>query len=71
MMKALENTGGKGENVGNQHFLPFPPVFSILSKGGMVILATFNLSSANAFHLVKSKILSFSKRLNKRALTIT
>ena len=31
--KALENTVGKGENSGNQHFLLFP-VFSNLSRVG-------------------------------------
>ena len=25
--KASENTAGKGENAGNQHFLPFPQCF--------------------------------------------
>ena len=32
-----------------------------------MILATFHLSSANAFNLVTSKILSFGKGLKKRA----
>ena len=59
--KALENTGEKGENAGNQHFLLFPPVFSALSKRKIVILATFNLLSANDFNLVKSKNLLFGK----------
>ena len=27
MKKASENTVGKGENTGNQHFLPFPQCF--------------------------------------------
>ena len=57
--KALENTVGKGENAGNQHFLLFPTVFSTLSKREIIILANYNLSSANAFNLVKSKTLSF------------
>ena len=34
----------------------FPTVFSTLSKREIIILATFNLSSANAFNLVTSKI---------------
>ena len=42
-------------------FSPFPIVFSALSKRKIVILATFNLSSANAFNLVMSKNLSFGK----------
>ena len=29
--KALENTVGKGENAGNQHFLLFPQSFLLLS----------------------------------------
>ena len=46
---------GKGENPGNQHFLLLPTVFSALSKRKILILATFNLSYANAFNLVTSK----------------
>ena len=42
-------------------FSPFPTMFSILSKTWIIILATMNLSSANAFNLVKAKILSFGK----------
>ena len=53
MEKALENTVRKEENAGNQHF---PTVFSALSKREIVILATFNLSSASAFNLVMSKL---------------
>ena len=48
---------------GNQHFLLFPTVFSALSKRKIVILATFNLFSANAFNLVTSKNLPFGKGL--------
>ena len=55
--KASENTVGKGENSGNQHFLRFSTVSSTLSKREIIILAIFNLSSANANNLVKSKIL--------------
>ena len=51
MKKALENTVGKGENAGNQHFSPFTTMFSTLSKREIVILATLNLSSAIAFNL--------------------
>ena len=61
--RSLENTEGKGENAGNQHFLLFSTVFSTLSKRENVILATFKLSSANAFNLVMSKILFFGKGL--------
>ena len=60
--KALENTVERGENAGNQHFLFFP-VFSSLWKREIIILAMFNLSSANAFNLITSKILLFSKEL--------
>ena len=60
--KALENTVGKGENAGNQHFLLFPQCF-LLNQREIVSLAAFNLSSANAFSLVTSKILSFGKEL--------
>ena len=59
--KALENTVGKEENAGNQHFLLFPTVFSSLPQREIVILATFNLWSANAFNFVMSKNLSFGK----------
>ena len=38
-------------------------MFSILSRREIIILATFNLSSANAFNLVTSAILSFGKGL--------
>ena len=30
--KSLENIVGKGENAGNQHFLPFPQCFSVSLK---------------------------------------
>ena len=40
-------------------------MFSTLSRRALIILATFNLSSANASNLDKSKILSFGKELNK------
>ena len=65
--KALENTVGKGENAGIQHFLLLLTVFSTLSYREIAILATFNLSSANAFNLVMSKILLFGKELRKNS----
>ena len=40
-------------------------MFSTLPKTGIIILATLNLSSANAFNLVKAKILLFGKGLTK------
>ena len=64
--KALENTVGKEENAGNQHFLLFPQCFQLLSQREIVILATFNLSTANAFDLVMSKNLSFGKGLKSQ-----
>ena len=42
---------GKGENADKTAFSPFPTVFSTLSKREIVILATFNLSSANAIKI--------------------
>ena len=55
---------GKGENVGNQHFSPFPTMFSILSKTNLNFWVIFILSSAKALNLDQSKILSFGKELN-------
>ena len=45
--KPFENTVGKGENAGNQHFLLLP-VFSTLPKTNFYFLVTFLWSSANA-----------------------
>ena len=60
-MKAFENTVGKGENAGNH----FSTMFSTLSRGSFNILAMFNLSSANAYNLNHSKILSFGAELSE------
>ena len=46
-----------------KHFSPSPTVFSTLSKREIIILATFNLSSASALNFAMSKILSFGKEL--------
>ena len=46
-------------------FSPFPAMFSTPSKREIVILAMYNLSSANGFKLVKFKILLFGNRLSK------
>ena len=43
-------------------------MFSTLSKTGIIILATFIVSSANALNLVMSKILSFGIELKKRTV---
>ena len=50
---------GKGENAGNQHFLLFPQCFLPFPKEISIFYITFIMSSANAFNLDKSKILSF------------
>ena len=39
-------------------------MFSTLSQGEIIILAMLNFSSANAFNLDQSEILSFGKELN-------
>ena len=41
-------------------------MFSTLSQVELIILAMFNLSSANAFNLNQSKILSFRKKFKCR-----
>ena len=43
-------------------------MFSTLPKTGTIILASLNLSSANAFSMVKAKVLSFGKELNDSIL---
>ena len=53
--EAFENIMGKGENAGNEHFFPFPTMFSIRPKTEIIISATFNLSSAYALNLVQSE----------------
>ena len=58
--RAFENIVGKGENAGHQHFLLFS-CFLQLSKTKIIIQAKLDLSSANAFNLVKAKILPFGK----------
>ena len=54
----------KGENAGgNQHFLLFPPCFIPFPKINFNFSVTSMLSSANAFNLDQSIILSFGKEL--------
>ena len=61
----FENIVRKGENTGNQHFLLFPQCFLPFPKENCKFSVTFIfLSSANAFNLDESKILSFGKELN-------
>ena len=45
-------------------------MFSSLPETEIIILATLNLSSANAFNLVKAKILSFDKQLTLFSLRV-
>ena len=52
---------GKGENAGNQHFSPFPKMFSIILKTEIIILASFTFLSANALNLDQAKMLSFDR----------
>ena len=67
--EAIENILGKGENVGNQHFLLFPQCFlSLLNK--FQFLATLFLSSANALNLRQSKTLLFCKESNYLAASL-
>ena len=56
LKKTLEND----ENAGNQHFL-FPQCLPILSRTNFAIWITFSLSSAKAFNLDWSEILSFGR----------
>ena len=50
-------------------FSPFPSMFSTIStKTEMIILAKLNLFSANAFSLVKAKVLSSGKELKLLAV---
>ena len=41
-----------------QTISPFPTMFSTLSKTEIIVFVTFNLSFANTFNVVRSKILS-------------
>ena len=61
--RAFEIIVRRGENTGYHPFLLFPIIFSTLSKTNIVIQGILNLSSAKAFDMDQSKILSFSKEL--------
>ena len=63
MKKTFENIVRKGENAGNQHFLLFPQCFLPFPKQGLLFYSNFFMSSANAFNLDQSKVLSFGKEL--------
>ena len=54
---------GKDEITDKQYFLLFPTTFSTKSRINFVILPILNLLLVNVFNLVKSKKLSFGKRL--------
>ena len=62
--KPFENSEGKEENAGNQHFSSFPIMFSIISMTIIAILVSFNLLPANASNFDWYKILLFGKELN-------
>ena len=55
--EAFRRHCGKRRNCLYKQFLLFPTMFSALSKTEIIIFVTFNLSFANAFNLVWSKIL--------------
>ena len=57
----LKNVLRKGENAGNQHFFPFPTMFSTLPKTNFNFLVIFMLLSANAFNLDMYEKSSFGK----------
>ena len=77
-MKPFENIARKGENAGNQHFLLFPQCFqpcqkqkssfSTLSKTKIIIFSIFIMSSANAFNLHQSRILSLIEGICRQQL---
>ena len=59
--EAFSNQCWKRRKCWYQAFSPFPTIFSTLSRREIVILITFDLSSANAMNLVSSKYLSCGK----------
>ena len=60
--KPFENIVGKGENAGNQHFLLFPQCFLSFPQQISIVQSQLFFSSANAFNLDLSEILSFGKK---------
>ena len=60
----VENISGKKRKYWLPAFSPFSPMFYPISEREINISATFTLSTANAFNLDLSKILSFGKELN-------
>ena len=61
------NEEGFGKHCRNRRpaFSPSHTVFSTLTKREIVIIATFDLSSAIAFNLITFKISSFGKELRE------
>ena len=64
--RSLLKTLWEKEKLLVQAITPFPSMFSTLSKTEIIIFLTFNLSSANAFNLVWSKILSCGNGLKNK-----
>ena len=62
-MESFENIVRRGENAGNQHFLPFLTMFSTLPTTKCNVLVTFILWSANTSNLDQSEILLYDKEL--------
>ena len=60
-MEAFENSLGKGENAGSQHFLLFSIVFSTFPKTKLTLSVRAILLSANALSSNQSKILLVGK----------
>ena len=62
--KTLENIVGKGENAGNQHFLPFPHSFSYYHRP-ILSFEIYKICLLQiAFNLDQSKIVWFGKKLS-------
>ena len=64
--ESFKNFLGKGENVGNQHFLPFPKYFQSYSKQISIFESHLSFSSANALSLDQPEILWDWKGLKKK-----
>ena len=62
--RSLLKTLWEKEKLLVQAISPFHTLYSTLSKTEIIIFVTFNLSSANAFNLDQSKILSIGKGLS-------
>ena len=63
--EAFRKHCGKRRKCWRPAFSPFPTMFSTLHKTNFKLSFTFILSSANAFNLDQSKILSFGNGLNQ------